>query len=138
MGFRDFRGIYTNHDSKSAILDPEYLFGCGEIAILFICNSGVVNEDFFAKGVSSLCYDILALGYKAVIALFWRLDITIPSFWLESFFDSFNEGYRLSEAVHIANLNLGDYKENISTAFIVPEGKLAMHIYGNPNIRIVK
>ncbi|SNR71917.1 hypothetical protein [Flavobacterium sp. ov086] len=138
LGFMEFKGIYTNHDSKSAIVDPKYLFGHGEIAILFICNSGVVTEDFFAKGVSSLCHDILALGYKAVIAPFWRLDITIPSYWLESFLDSFNEGYKISEAVHIANLNLGDYKENISTAFIVPEGKLAMHIYGNPNIRIAK
>ncbi|WP_289666004.1 hypothetical protein [Flavobacterium panacagri] len=138
LGFMDFKGIYTNHDSKSAIIDTKYLFGHGEIAILFICNSGVVNEDFFAQGVSSLCHDILALGYKAVIAPFWRLDITIPSYWLESFLNSFNEGYKISEAVHIANLDLGDYKENISTAFIVPEGKLAMHIYGNPNIRVAK
>jgi len=136
LGFKSFKGIYTNHNSESAILYPKELFGKGEIAILFICNSGVSNEDFFANGVTSLCYDILDLGYKAVVAPFWRLDTTIPSYWYEEFINCFKEGYKLSEAVYIANLSLADYKEDISNGFVVPEGKLAMHIYGNPNIKI--
>lgn len=112
------------------------MFGKGEVAILFICNSGVSNEDFFANGVTSLCYDILNLGYKAVVAPFWRLETSIPSYWYKEFIKSFKKGYKLSNAVHLANLSLADYKEEISTGFVAPEGQLAMHIYGNPNIRI--
>lgn len=136
LGFKSFKGIYTNHDSESAILYPKELFGKGEIAILFICNSGVSNEDFFANGITSLCYDILGLGYKAVIAPFWRLDTTIPSYWYNEFICAFKSGFKLSEAVYLANLSLADYKKEISNSFLAPEGKLAMHIYGNPNIRI--
>ncbi|RRQ48396.1 hypothetical protein DZC72_11850 [Maribacter algicola] len=138
LGFKSFKGIYTNHDSESAILYPKELFGKGEIAILFICNSGVSNEDFFANGVTSLCYDILDLGYKAVVAPFWRLETTIPSYWYEEFIKSFKGGCKLSNAVHLANLSLAEYKEGISTGFVAPEGRLAMHIYGNPNITIAQ
>jgi hypothetical protein len=136
LGFKSFKGIYTNHNAESAILYPKELFGQGEIAILFICNSGVSNEDFFANGVTSLCYDILNLGYKAVIAPFWRLETSIPSYWYKEFIKCFKDGYKLSNAVLLANLALADYKEEISTGFVAPEGKLAMHIYGNPNIRV--
>lgn len=139
LGLKTFKGVYTNVDSESgAILNPEQLFGKGEIAILFICNSGVLNEDIFAKGVTSICYDIMRLGYKAVIAPFWKLDISIPSFWYEKFITEFKNGKKLSLAVHMANLELANYKEEISTGFLAPEGKLAMHLYGNPNIVVQK
>ncbi|WP_100615774.1 hypothetical protein [Confluentibacter citreus] len=136
LGFKNFKGIYTSNDSESAVIYPKELFGNGEVAILFICNSGVSNEDFFANSVTSLCYDILELGYKAVIAPFWPLETTIPSYWYSEFIKCFKEGYKLSEAVYLANLSLAVYKDDISMGFVVPEGKLAMHIYGNPNIRI--
>ncbi len=138
IGFNNFRAIYTNHSSESAVLDVDSLFGKGEIAILFICNSGLTNEDIFANSVTSLCYDILKLGYKAVIAPFWRLEITIPSYWLDVFFRKFKEGYKLSAAVYVANAELAKYKEEISNAFFVPEGRLAMHLYGNPNLTVKK
>lgn len=136
IGFNSFRAIYTSSSSESAILNEDALFGKGEIAILFICNSGFTNEDIFAKSVTSLCYDILRLGYKAVIAPFWRLEITIPPYWLDVFFNRFREGHKLSMAVHLANAELATYKNEISNAFFVPEGRLAMHLYGNPNLKI--
>lgn len=136
IGFNNFKAIYTNHSSESAILNVDALFGKGEIAILFICNSGLTNEDIFANSVTSLCYDILKLGYKAVIAPFWRLEISIPSYWLEVFFNEFKKGCKLSTAVHLANAELAIYKDDISNAFFVPEGRLAMHLYGNPNLKI--
>lgn len=136
IGFNSFKGIYTDHDSESAILNVDALFGKGEIAILFICNSGLSNEDIFANSITSICYDILKLGYKAVIAPFWSLETTIPSYWLDVFFSKFREGYKLSSTVHLANSELALYKDEISNAFFVPEGRLAMHLYGNPNIKI--
>lgn len=131
-----FKGIYTNHESESAITHPELLFGSGEVAILFICNSGVANDDIFSNAVLSLCHDILKLGYKTVIAPFWKLEISITAFWFDAFIDSFRQGYKISEAVYLANASLAAYKPEISTAFHVAEGRLDMHIYGNPNIRI--
>ncbi|WP_410879821.1 hypothetical protein [Myroides sp. DW712] len=92
--------------------------------------------DLFSNQVQSLVHDLINSGYKAVIAPFWALDATIPSFWLNYFLESFIEGYSISEAVCIANNSLADYQEKISNNFFVPEGRLAMHLYGNPNIFI--
>lgn len=136
LDLRSFKGIYTNHESESAIRHPEKLFGSGRIALLFICNSGVANDDILSNSVLSLCHDLLKLGYETVIAPFWKLEISITSFWFESFMSSFKEGYKISEAVYLANASLARYKEEISTAFYVAEGRLDMHLYGNPNIRI--
>ena len=138
LDFNSFKGIYTTHDTESAIDEPEELFGAGEVAILFICNSGVVNDSFFGNSINSLCLDILKLGYKAVIAPFWKLDIMIPSYWLDVFLKTFKEGYKLSEAVYLANYSLSKYKDELSYSFYVPEGRLAMHLYGNPNITVGK
>lgn len=136
VGFKTFRGIYTNQNSESVILNPEYLFGEGEIALLFICNSGVAQDDVFANSVTSLCYEILKSGYKSVIAPFWKLDSRIPSFWFDTFITNFKSGKLISESVFLANKELTIYKEDISNSFVVPEGRLAMHLYGNPNLRV--
>ncbi|WP_152604788.1 hypothetical protein [Psychroserpens jangbogonensis] len=64
------------------------------------------------------------------------MEITIPSYWLDVFFNEFRKGYKLSTAVYLANAELGTYKDEISNAFFVPVSRLAMHLYGNPNLKI--
>ncbi|MNK21269.1 hypothetical protein D3C87_395220 [compost metagenome] len=136
LDLRSFKGIYTNHQAESAIRHTEYLFGSGRLAILFICNSGVVNDDILSNSILSLSHDILKRGYETVIAPFWKLDISITPYWLENFLDAFDQGYKVSEAVHLANASLAKYKEDISNSFYVAEGRLDMHIYGNPHLKI--
>ncbi|WDO12343.1 hypothetical protein MH928_13540 [Flavobacterium sp. WW92] len=136
LNLRSFKGIYTNHKAESAIRHTDYLFGSGRVAILFICNSGVANDDILSNSILSLSHDILKLGYETVIAPFWKLEISITPYWLENFLSAFNEGYKVSEAVYLANASLAEYKEDISNSFFVAEGRLDMHIYGNPYLRI--
>lgn len=73
---------------------------------------------------------------ETVIAPFWKLEISITAFWFDAFMDSFRQGYKISESVYHTNASSATYKPKISTAFHVGEGRLNMHIYCNPNIRI--
>jgi|GEM_PF-3599325 len=129
-----FKAVSLN--DEKFIINKEKLFGSGKIAILFICHSGSINQDMFSNKVQSLIYDLIQNGYKSVIAPFWALEATIPAFWLKYFLDNFNEGNTISESVYLANNGLADYHQEISNSFFVPEGRLAMHLYGNPNIKL--
>ncbi|GAB4160026.1 MAG: hypothetical protein Tsb0033_15380 [Winogradskyella sp.] len=131
-----FKAIYKSDGVNSAVIENKQLIGSGEVAILFICNSGVINEDLFSNSVISLVHEVILSGYKAVIAPCWSLETSIPSFWLDEFLKSFNQGDYISESVFKANNKLAEYKDEISNAFYVPQGRLAMHLFGNPNIRV--
>lgn len=131
-----FKAIYKNQENFSAVISNRFLFGNGDIAILFVCHSGKMDKNFFSNSLTSLVHEIISFGYKAVIAPSWALEVTIPEFWLDEFLKKFKTGVYISDAVHHANIELATYKESISNAYYVAEGRLAMHLYGNPNIRI--
>ncbi|MDT0642827.1 hypothetical protein RM553_08290 [Zunongwangia sp. F363] len=131
-----FKAIYRSDGINSAVIENKELIGRGEVAILFICNSGIMNEDLFSNSVISLVHEIILSGYKTVIAPCWSLDTSIPSFWLDEFLLSFNNGDYISKSVFMANNKLAEYNDTISNAFYVPQGRLAMHLYGNPNIKV--
>lgn len=131
-----FKAIYKSQENFSAIISNGVLFGKGDIAILFVCHSGKMDKNFFSNSVVSLVHEIIELGYKAVIAPCWALEVTIPEFWLDEFMKKFKTGVNLSEAVFYANNELAKYKERDSKAYFVAEGRLAMHLFGNPNIKI--
>ena len=131
-----FKAVYKSDGINSAVIENKELIGKGEVAVLFICNSGIMNEDLFSNSIISLVHEIILSGYKTVIAPCWSLETSIPSFWLDKFLDSFDSGYYISESVFKGNNKLAEYKEEISNAFYVPQGRLAMYLYGNPNVRI--
>lgn len=131
-----FKAIYKADGINTAIVENKMLLGKGKIAILFICNSGFMNEDLFSNSIISLVHEIILLGYESVIAPSWSLNTSIPSFWLDEFLVSFNNGDRIIQSVFKANQKLSEYKESISGSFYVPEGRLAMHLYGNPNLKV--
>ncbi|AIM37582.1 hypothetical protein KO02_13465 [Sphingobacterium sp. ML3W] len=47
------------------------IFGNGTIAILFICSSGNLHEDFLSQDIRSIGQDLIQQGYSSVIAPFW-------------------------------------------------------------------
>lgn len=129
-----FRSVYSNKATGGILENKEFVFGTGTVAILFICNSGNVAEAIFANNIVSFAGDLLKRGYKSVIAPFWKLDVTITPIWLTEFMASFTSGYSVSQAVYMANKEIGKYQSSVSNAFYAPEGQLAMHLYGNPNV----
>ncbi|WP_181142842.1 hypothetical protein, partial [Flavobacterium columnare] len=131
-----FKAIYESQENYSAIISNKTLFGIGDVAILFVCHSGKMDKNFFSNSVISLVHEIIELGYKSVIAPCWGLEVTIPEFWFDEFIKKFKTGVYISEAVFYANNELAKYKVSNSNAFYVAEGRLAMHLYGNPNIKI--
>lgn len=133
-----FKVIKTTSDPHTSIIRPEVIFGKGSIAILFICNSGSLKDALYSKKVISFSTDLLKSGYKAVVSSFWPYDVTMSQRWLKSFLNAFDNGFKISEAVFIANTELADFDQETSTLFYAPAGRLSMHLYGNPNICIQK
>jgi len=56
--------------------------------------------------------------------------------WLQAFLTSFNAGATINLSVFSANSKLASYDEATSQLFYAPQGRFAMHLYGNPNIRV--
>lgn len=113
------------------------IFGKGIIAILFICSSGNLHEDFKSQDLKSIGQDLILQGYSAVIAPFWKYDVTMAKIWLTEFLSVFKGGYSLIESVHLANRKVTEYDPQTQRMFIEPAGWAAMHLYGNPNIYYV-
>ena len=131
-----FKAIYTNDEGESAILYPKAVFGSGTIAILFICNSGSAKDDFYSNSVTSFSIELLKDDYNTVIAPFWPFDVAISPIWLKEFTAVFNGGMSVSQAVYLANQKVSKYDEKSSSCYLAPQGRLAMHLYGNPNVYI--
>lgn len=131
-----FKTVRTSDDPTTSILSPSKVFGKGSIAVLFICNSGSVAEDLYAMQVTSFATHLLKTDYSAVVASYWPFDVTMSQRWLKSFLKSIDAGDYVSQAVFNANKKLAEYDESTSTLYLAPAGQFAMHLYGNPNIRI--
>ncbi|MGV3561317.1 hypothetical protein [Larkinella arboricola] len=129
-----FKAIFSNPDEHKIVFHINHLFGKGKIAILFICNSGGMDDDIFSTSIVSLAGDILKLGFKSVIASFWKYDVTMAPIWLNGFLTSFRAGFSVNESVFLANKVVSEYDESSGRLFFAPTGSLAMHLYGNPNI----
>jgi hypothetical protein len=136
-GTEGFRTIYTRNEEGYAIIKENgirKIFGNGIIAVLFVCHSASISAETFAQKLISLTHQILALGYKAVVAPSWSLNPLIASVWLEEFLNHLKQGVRLSECVLAANTKVAAKGFNEYHGFYAPTGWAAMHLYGNPNI----
>jgi hypothetical protein len=131
-----FKAVRTSDAPLSSILQPSKVFGKGSIAVLFICNAGSVVEDTYAMQVTSLATRLLKSDYHAVVAPYWPYDVSMSDRWLSVFLDSLKRGDFVNQAVFKANKGLAKYDEDSSTVYLAPEGQFAMHLYGNPNVRI--
>jgi hypothetical protein len=131
-----FKGVYSNPHKFHPIFYPKSVFGRGEVAILFICHSGSSKEQVYSNNIVSLAGELLKGGYQAVVAPFWPLDVTITGIWLKEFLTVFRKGFTVNEAVHLANNKLKEYDTETGYQFFAPQGRLAMHLYGNPNIKV--
>lgn len=138
-GIREFNGfkvVSTGDNPENIIVNPSKVFGKGRIAVLFICNSGSSMEEMYGHQIVSFSGDLLKAGYDAVVAPYWPYDVTMSRNWLQAFINSLHEGYNINESVYLANQKLSTYDPETSQVFYAPQGCLAMHLYGNPNIII--
>lgn len=136
VGSFGFKAIHTNKEIGGTLIYPSEVFGTGIIAILFICNTGKVSDHLYSNNIVSFATELLKNNYEAVIAPFWKLDVTISGIWLDEFLKTFKGGYSINEAVYFANKEIAKYQESVSGSYYAVEGQLAMHLYGNPNIKI--
>lgn len=135
--------IVCSHGSKN-ISETQVLFqanepiynlnsviGRGRVLIFFVCYSGSMKIEFFRNNVASLVKRFIAQGYEAVIAPFWALNATIPRYWLPEFLDSLGSGLTISKAVYNAN-------KKVYEKYPTPVAWACLHLYGNPNLKVMK
>jgi hypothetical protein len=124
-GLEGFKGLYPT-DGK-AYLDYGKVFGTGDVALLFVCHSGSVVKNNFSNSCHSLIKELLANGYRTVIAPSWSLNVCIPGVWTKHFINSMKTGYTVSRSAFIAN-------KNIQKIYPVESAWAAMHVFGNPEL----
>lgn len=107
------------------------VIGAGKILIFFVCYSGSMKTEFFRNSVTSLVKQFIEQGYEAVIAPFWALDVTIPRYWLPEFLNSIDGGLAISQAFFNAN-------KKVYEQYPTPAAWACLHLYGNPNFKIIK
>ncbi len=136
-GLDGFRTVYTKDVEGNAITKQvgiEKVFGKGDIAILFICNSASISKEIFSQRLNSFTNEILSLGYKAVIAPAWSLNTDIAPHWLSKFLNELENGNSISRAVQKSNLFVAKNGYSEYNGFYTPTGWATMHLFGNPNI----
>jgi hypothetical protein len=126
-GIDGFKAVYTCDDIS--IRRPDRLFGSGQIAVLFICHAGSIETSMYTHQLSSLSISLIEMGYQTVLASFWALHMKIPNIWLKSFLFALESGETVSLAAQKANVD-------IKNIFPVPTAWAAMHLYGNPNLKV--
>lgn len=98
------------------------------VVILFVCSGGRSDKHPAADATIGLARDILDQGTQAVVASPWPLESLVPPRWIDTFLRKWDQGDRLADAVHAANIQLFARDQN-------PEKGLAMNILGNPFVR---
>lgn len=112
-------------------IDMERFIGMGKVLILFICHSGSATNPLFRNETANLIKKFIANGYEAVIAPAWALHIKVPEIWLPEFLGLLENGLAIDAAVFGANKKVYDL-------FPTPAAWAALHLYGNPNIKIAQ
>ncbi|ENI4126746.1 hypothetical protein ABXY91_000114 [Vibrio fluvialis] len=124
---KGFKGLYPSDDK--AYLNHGSIFGCGDIALLFVCHSGSIAKNYYSNSCHSLIKTLLSNGYKTVIAPSWSLNVCIPGIWTDAFITSMKSGDSCSKAAFIAN-------KIVRETYNVESAWTAMHVFGNPDLAL--
>lgn len=124
-GDSGFCGLYPT-SGKAYMIDT--FFGNGKVAILFVCHSGSIVENYYSNSTHTLVKKLLQSGYEAVISPSWSLNVLIPGIWTKEFIRSLNSKNNIAESVYKANLI-------VQNQYLSPSASTAMHLFGNGDIK---
>ncbi len=128
-GAKDIAEKQIIYPSERPLVNLNKIIGKGEVLIFLICHSGSYKSELFKNNITSLVKTYIEKGYKAIIAPFWGLHINVPEIWLPEFLSSFNNRDSIDIALFKANKKVYD-------KYPTPAAWCAMHLYGNPNLKI--
>lgn len=77
-----FHALFTR--DEASIVNLERIVGLGSVIILFVCHSGSAEKDVLRQKLISLVRMFISNGYKAAIAPFWTMHISIPLYGCQS------------------------------------------------------
>ncbi|WP_299555461.1 hypothetical protein [Seonamhaeicola sp.] len=128
-GAKDIAEKQIIYPSERPLINLNKVIGEGEVLIFLICHSGSYKSELFKNNITSLVKTYIEKGYKAIIAPFWGLHINVPEIWLPEFLSSFNNGDSIDIALFKAN-------KKVYAKYPTPAAWCAMHLYGNPNLKV--
>jgi len=116
-------------DNETYLTDILGIMGEGVVAVLFVCFAGSAKKDSFSERIQTVAKSLMDIGYKAVIAPVWALNISVPHIWLPEFYNQLYNGVEISEALFLANRKIFNINKN-------PGAWACMHLYGNPHLTL--
>lgn len=128
-GAKDIAEKQIIYPSDIPLANLNKVIGKGDILIYLICHSGSYKSELFKNNITSLVKTYIEKGYKAIIAPFWGLHINVTEIWLPEFLSSFNSGDTIDIALFKAN-------KKVYYKYPTPAAWCAMHLYGNPDLKV--
>ncbi len=103
--------------------------GIGKVLVLFVCHSGSINYQHYDNSIHTIVKRYLRMGYSAVVAPVWSLNVDIIPVWLPEFMAVIVSGEYVVDAVYKANMK-------VKEQFITPSAWACLHLFGNPYMKI--
>ena len=97
------------------------------LVVLLMCSGGRESHELFAERVHGMPAALLRRGVRTVIASPWPLDVLVGTRWSGAFAERLIAGDTVADAAFAANASLAGRH---------PKDRLAMHVYGDPWLRI--
>lgn len=124
-----FRVVSGEDDTRVAPFDVADTLKQTAVVVLLVCSGGRLERDLFSLRGIGLPHLLLAKGCRSVVASPWPIDAAMAGRWLESFLQGLEVGFSVAEATFHANGELHRASDRMPDV-------LAMHVYGNPFVRV--
>lgn len=139
-GTDGFRTFYTRQQEGAAYLKSKgtsRIIGTGVVAVVFICYSAQLSPEMYSQKITSFAHEVISKGYSSVIAPSWAYNPIMSGVWLSEFIEKLESGMNVSQCVFEANQKVMFFGYNEYHGFFSPSGWAAMHLYGDPNVKVV-
>jgi CHAT domain-containing protein len=98
-----------------------------DLVVLLVCSGGRESHELFVERVRGLPSELLRRGVRTVVASPWPLDVLVGTRWSQAFAARLRAGDSAAQAAFTASRSLSDRH---------PRDRLAMHVYGDPWLRV--
>lgn len=124
---RHFARVSDDREARHGAGDLVTACKGASVVVLLVCSGGRGSHELFAERIRGMPAALLRQGVRAVVASPWPLDVLVGTRWSEAFANRLRSGHTVADAAFQANQSFKGRH---------PKDRLAMHVYGDPWLRI--
>lgn len=124
---RHFARVADDRDARYGADDLIAACKGASVVVLLVCSGGRGSHELFAERVRGLPAALLRQGVRVVVASPWPLAVHVGTGWSKAFAILLRSGHTVADAAFQANQSFKGRH---------PKDRLAMHVYGDPWLRI--